>query len=216
MTQPALRAAGAITLVALVLAACGASPTPAPSSAPAAGAPGSPEATPAAGTGTPTTTNAPQEPTAPPVAETTPAAPSDDRPLEERLPTTYGGATLQKISLSGEGAIDKAAVPLLEKYGKTPADVSSASAFGGGDVIFIALRVKGLGEDAMRELMVSSAGLGVVDVQVEELRLGGQAVYKTTVPGSATHGYFIVRGDTAFGVTTASDDIAAKALAAIP
>ena len=203
-------------LVALVLAACGASATPAPSSAPVAGAPGSPGATPAAGIGRPPRPTRRRNRRPPPVAETTPAAPSDDRPLEERLPDEYGGVTLQKVSLSGEGAIDKAAVPLLEKYGKTPADVLSASAFGGGDVIFIALRVRGLGEDAMRELMVTSAGLGVVEVEVEELRLGGQAVYKTTVPGAVTHGYFVVRGDTAFGVTTASDEVAAGALAAIP
>jgi hypothetical protein len=144
------------------------------------------------------------------------ATPSDDRPLEERLPTTYGGVTLQKISISGEAAIDKAALPLLEKHGKTPADVSGASAFGGPDVIFVAVRVNGLGEAALREIMVESAGLGVVDVDVQELSLGGQTVYKTTAPGSANHGYFIVRGDTAFGVTAATDDVAARALAAIP
>jgi hypothetical protein len=197
MTRSARLAAGLLVGAAFALFACGASSTPAPSSAPASGAP------------------APAEPTTP-AAEATPAAPADDRPLEERLPTTYGGVTLQTMSLSGEAAIDKSTLPLLEKYGKTPADVSGASAFGGPDVIFIALRVKGLGEDALRELTVASAGLGVVDVQVAEVSLGGQAVYKTTVPGSENHGYFIVRGDTAFGVTTATDDVAARALAAIP
>ncbi len=161
MTRPARRAAGAITLVALLIAACGASATPAPSSAPVAGAPGSPDATSASPASVaPAATDAATDPTPPPVAETTPAAPSDDRPLEERLPDEYGGVTLQKMSLSGEGAIDKAAIPLLAKYGKTPADVMSASAFGGGDVIFIALRVRGLGEDALRELMVDIGRVG--------------------------------------------------------
>lgn len=213
MTQPTRRAAGAVAITTLLLAACGASPTPAPSSAPAGGAPASPAslATPA-----PTAPDATVAPTPMPAAQATPAAPSDDRPLEERLPTTYGGVTLQKMSLAGEAAIDKSALPLLEKHGKTPADVSGASAFGGPDVIFIAVRIKGLSEAAMLELMVASAGLGVVDVQVEEVSLAGQTVYKTTVPGSENHGYFIVRGDTAFGVTAATDEVAARALAAIP
>jgi hypothetical protein len=120
------------------------------------------------------------------------------------------------MSISGADAIDASMGPLLGKYGKTPDDVSGASAFGGPDVIFIALRVKGLGEDALRELMVASAGLGVVDVAVEEVSLGGQRAFKTTVPGSANHGYFIVRSDTAFGVTAAEDEVAARTLAAIP
>ncbi len=51
---------------------------------------------------------------------------------------------------------------------------------------------------------------------MEELSLGGQKVYRTTVPGAVNHGYFVVRGDTAFGVTAASDEVAAGALAAIP
>jgi len=213
MTRSARLAAGLAVVATIALAACGASATPAPSSAPASGAPAPTEPAPA--TETPAVTTAPAEPTAP-AAEATPAPPADDRPLEERLPTTYGGVTLQKMSISGEGAIDRATASLLERHGKTAADVSSASAFGGPDVIFIALRVKGLGEAALRELMVASAGLGVVELQVEEVSLGGQTVYKTTVPGSENHGYFIVRGDTAFGVTAAMDEVAARALAAIP
>lgn len=213
MTRSARLAAGLAIVATIALGACGTSATPASSTAPASMSV-APTKAPAA-TDAPAATTEPAATTAP-TAVTTPLAPADDRPLEDRLPTTYGGVTLQKMSLSGEGAIDKSAIPLLEKYGKTPADVSSASAFGGSDVIFIALRVKGVGEAAMRELMVASAGLGVVDVEVDEVSLGGQTVYKTTVPGSANHGYFIVRGDTAFGVTAATDDVAARALAAIP
>jgi len=217
MGRPAARAAGATLVLTAFLAACGASATPAPSSAPASGAPGSPPAgSTAEPAATPVATDATTGPTPPAAAEATPAAPSDDRPLADRLPATYGGVTLQKMSLSGAEAIDASTASLLEAYGKTPADVSGASAFGGGDVIFIALRVKGLSEAAVRDLMVASAGLGVVELQVEEVSLGGQTVYKTTVPGSENHGYFIVRGDTAFGVTATADEIAANALAAIP
>ncbi len=218
MGRPAARAAGATLVLTAFLAACGASATPAPSSAPASGAPGSPAATPTAApvTAAPTPTDAAVGPTAAPAAAATPAGPADAGPLADRLPATYGGVTLQKMSVSGAEAIDASTTSLLEKYGKTLADVSGASAFGGSDVIFIALRVKDLGEDALRELMVASAALGVAEVAVEEVRLGGQRVYKTTVPGSENHGYFIVRGDTAFGVTATADEIAANALAAIP
>ncbi len=216
MGRPVARAAGATLVLTALLAACGASATPAPSSAPASGAPASPAATTAvAPTATPVATERTTKPT-PPAADATPAAPSNDRPLADRLPATYGGVTLQKMSLSGAEAIDASTASLLEKYGKTPADVAGASAFGGSDVIFVALQVKGLGEDALRDLMVASAGLGVADVAVEEVSLDGQRVYKTTVPGSENHGYFIVRGDTALGVTATADEIAANALAAIP
>jgi hypothetical protein len=211
MTRPTTRFAGALAVTALLLAACGASATPAPSSAPAPEAPGSPTETQAA----PATAAATAEPSPPPAIETAPAA-ADTRPLEERLPTTYGGVTLQKVSVSGADAVDEATRLLLEKHGKTPADVTAATAFGESDVIFVALQVNGLGEDALRELMVASAGQSVADVAIEEVSLGGQRVYKTTVSGSDSHGYFIVRGDTAIGVTAASDEVAAGALAAIP
>jgi hypothetical protein len=213
VTRSARLAAGLAIVATIALGACGSASTPAPASAPAPTA--------AASTGVVAATDAPAAETTPaeataPALEATPVAASDDRPLEDRLPTTYGGVTLEKLSLSGEGAIDTSALPLLAKYGKSAADVSAATAYGDTDVIFIALRVKGASEDAMRELMVASAGQGSGDVQVEEVTVGGQAVYKTTVPGSESHGYFAIRGDTAFGVTAATDDVAARALAALP
>jgi hypothetical protein len=223
MTRPVRRAAGAITVAAFLLAACGASATPAPSSAPASGSPASSEATPAApataatpATAAPTTTDAAVEPIPSTAADATAAAALGDGPLEDLLPSTFDGATLQKLSFSGSDAVTDETTALLAKYGKSPADVTGATAFGDGDVVFVATRVAGLGEDAMREMMAVTGAQGETKVEIEQVNLAGRSILKTTAEGSAGHAYFYVRGDTAFGVVAPSDEVAAKALAVLP
>jgi len=229
MTRSARRAAGAITIAAFLLAACGASATPAPSSAPASEPPPSSAATRAApatasapataatpATAAPSATDAAAEPIPSTAAEATPAAALGNGPLEDLLPSTFAGATLQKLSFAGSDAVTDETAALLAKYGKSPADVTAATAFGEGDVVFVATRVAGLGEDAMREMMAVTGAQGETKVETEQVDLAGRSILKTTAEGSAGHAYFYVRGDTTFGVVAPSDDVAAKALAVLP
>jgi hypothetical protein len=234
------RRVGAVALVAalaMAVAACGSSggaASSAPSvgaaaptdagSAPAATAPTSaPVASvPAAATTAPT---AAADITAPPASSAagTPdpfANLSKDKDLEARLPDAYGGAKLTKISLSGaDMPADAKTSAYLAGIGKTPADMSFAVASGtGGFPLFIALRVKGASEDQLKSMFQLSAQQEAVKstgIKLETTSLDGLEVLKSTDPTSGAVTYFVVRGDTALGVSAATDAAARKAFGAL-
>ena len=107
----------------------------------------------------------------------------------------------------------------LAGIGKTPADMSFAVASGtGGFPLFIALRVKGASEDQLKSMFQLSAQQEAVKnagIKLETTTLDGVDVLKSTDPKNNEVTYFVVRGDTALGVSGATDAEAQKAFSAL-
>jgi hypothetical protein len=230
-----VRALALVATVSLAIAACsssGGTATAAPggSGAPAASTaagstPASAAATAVAGAPAPTTGPSAADVTAPPAS----AAPasldpfaslSKDKDLEARLPDSYGGVKLTKISLKGSDMPpDSKTTAYLASIGKTPADMSFAvaSAAGGGP-LFIALRVKGSSAEQLQQMFQLSAkqeATKVTGLKIETTNIGGIDVLKSTDPKTGEVTYFVVRGDTALGVSGKSDAEAQKAFGAL-
>jgi hypothetical protein len=208
--------------LAVFVAACGGSATAAPSAAApsvaasvAASVAPSPSAEASA---------APAESTAPAASGALPsfAIPSfnADKDLEALLPSTFGGATLQKLSMKGEQFLGQSSnadfTKALTALGLTTADVSVAVA---GDaavdaaVQFAAIRFAGA--DSGKLLQVFKAASQASGDLVASVNLGGKDVIKTK-DSSGSFSYFYVRNDVVLGVTTKDDGTAAKALAVLP
>jgi hypothetical protein len=239
------RVATVIAGVALVAAACsssgGSSAAPAsqaPSAAPGVAASPTPSAAPSAAPSIePTATPAPvpsPTPAASPSPEAASPSPapsvaasidpfaglSSDKDLEARLPDSYGGATLVKLSFSGKDfPEDPDTTAYLKAIGKTYADLSVAIASGqSGGPAFIAMRVKGASEDDLKKIFQISAqqeSQTTPSVKLTETSLDGVAVFKSVDSDTGSVAYFVVRGDTALGATGDSDAIAKKAFAAL-
>jgi len=143
-----------------------------------------------------------------------------DADLEARLPDTFGGAKLQKFTVSGaDMPDDPQGTAYLKSIGKTSADMSLAGAIAaGGDPVFSAIRVKGTTEDQLRTLFLQSAQRRAAEgssVKIELTSLDGVEGFKTSDPATGQVSYFVVRGDTALGVSSGTDAQARKAFAAL-
>ena len=216
----------ASAVLAVFVAACGGSATVAPSAAaPSAAASVAPSVEPS------TVPSPSSEASAAPAESTAPAAsgalpsialPSftPDKDLEALLPSTFGGATLQKISLKGVQAMgqDPTFNQAVTALGLTAADISVAVAAdptGKLEVQFEAIRFAGA--DSGKLLQVFQTASQASGDLVGTVNLGGKAVMKTKdSSGTGTFSYFYVRNDVVLGVTAKDDATAATALAVLP
>jgi len=237
MSTTLTRRGGAAALLAglaLAVAACNSSGgTTAPTNAaasPAGGAvaasdqaPTPAAATPAAPTAVPAATD---QPSAPAAASTLDpfATISKDKNLEARLPDAFGGVKLTKLSLTGaDMPTGTETGAFLKSIGKTPADLSlaiatPATAASANETIFMAIRVKGASEDQLKQMFQLSAqqqAAKAAGVKLEATSIGGVDVFKSTDTATGQTSYFVVRGDTALGVSGSTDAGAQKAFAAL-
>jgi hypothetical protein len=212
----------AFAALAVVVAACGSSATPAPSAAaPSAAASVAPSVEPSP---SPEPSAAPAESTAPAASGALPsiALPSftADKDLEAVLPSTFKGVTLQKFSMKGAEFLGQDPTSDFNKavtaLGLTAADVSVAIA---GDpagkmaVTFAAIRFAGA--DSGKLLQVFQAASQASGDLVGPANVGGKDVIKTKDTNGG-FSYFYVRNDVVLGVTAADDTTAAAALAVLP
>lgn len=143
-----------------------------------------------------------------------------DLDLEARLPDSFGGVKLMKLSFSGKDfPEDPDTTQYLDAIGKSYDDLSMAVASSeGGDPVFIAMRVKGASEGDLKEVFQISArqsAESTPNVKLSEATVDGVAVLKSTDSDTGTVAYFVVRGDTALGVSGKSEASARKAFAAL-
>ncbi len=240
MTPTRARVALVAVSLALVVAACGSSSSATPGASPtgadgtAAPAPTGAAATPAPAMSEAPATEAPatEAVESPAMSDAPPAeatdAPSDApgasfqlpstaKDLEALLPNEYGGTKLMKFSMSGAEAAGQGeeTAQVLASVGKSLADLSIAGASSQtGDVVFLAVRVAGADEGAMKRVFVASAQQAGEDLQ--QMSLGGRDVFKNASTDGQGGAYFYIRGDTAFGVTAPDDATAAKAIVLLP
>ena len=205
--------------IAILVAACGGSATPAPTATPTPAAPASvaPSVSPSA------------EPSAAPSASAVAAAsgalpsfalPNQDTNLEALLPSTFEGTTLQKFSMKGTQFLGQSASPefnsAMSALGLTAADLSVAVAMdpATSGIQFVAIRFAGA--DSGKLSQVFQAASQASGDTVSSVNLGGKDVLKSkSSNGDVT--YFYIKNDTVFGVTGAKDDAtAATALALLP
>ncbi len=241
MTPTRARVALVAASLALVVAACGSSSSGTPAASPTSAGPTASPATTAAPAATPApamsaapATEAPATEAieSPAMSDASPAeatdAPSDApgasfqlpstaKDLEALLPNEYGGTKLMKFSMSGAEAAGQSeeTAQVLASVGKSLADLSIAGASSQtGDVVFLAVRVAGADEGAMKRVFVASAQQAGEDLQ--QMSLGGRDVFKNASTDDQGGAYFYIRGDTAFGVTAPDDATAARAIVLLP
>lgn len=208
----------ATAVLAIIVAACGGSATAAPSAAApsvAASVAASVEPSPS------------PEASASPAAAASGALPSialpslnADKDLEALLPSTFGGATLQKFSMKGAQFLGSNPDPTFDQaiaaLGLTAADVSVAIAAdpaGTMDISFAAIRFAGA--DSGKLLQVFQAASQASGDLVGSVNVGGKDVIKTK-DSSGSFSYFYVRNDVVLGVTAKTDAAAAPALQVLP
>ena len=212
----------ALAALAIMVAACGGSATAAPSAAaPSAAASVAPSVEPSP------SPEASGSPAASAAADASGALPSiglpsfnADKDLEALLPTTFGGATLQKFSMKGAQFLGSSPDPTFKQaiaaLGLTAADVSVAIAADPTskmDISFAAIRFAGA--DSGKLLQVFQAASTASGSAVSTVNVGGKDVIKTQ-DKSGSVSYFYVRNDVVLGVTAKTDAAAAPALQVLP
>jgi hypothetical protein len=212
----------ALAVLSIMVAACGGSATAAPSAAAPSAAPSvAPSVEPSP------SPEASASPAASVAADASGALPSialpslnADKNLEALLPTTFGGATLQKFSMKGAQFLGQSSNSDLDKavtsLGLTTADVSVAIAAdptGKMDISFAAIRFGGA--DSGKLLQVFTAASQASGDLVGSVNVGGKDVIKTK-DSSGSFSYFYVKNDTVLGVTAKTDAAAAPALQVLP
>jgi len=206
--------------IAILVVACGGSATPAPTATPAPAAPASVAPSPSP---SPEPSAAPSESAAAVASGALPSIglPNQDTNLEAVLPSSFGGVTLQKLSMKGEQFLGQSSSADFNKamsaLGLTAADVSVAVAAdmtGKAGVTFIAIRFAGADSGKLSQVF-QAASQASGDV-VSSVNLGGKDVIKTKDGISGSFSYLYVRNDVVLGVTTKDDATAAKALAVLP
>ena len=211
-----------LAILSIMVAACGGSATAAPSAAaPSVAASVAPSVEPSP------SPEASVSPAASAAADASGALPSialpsfnADKDLEALLPSTFGGATLQKFSMKGAQFLGSNPDPTFNQaiaaLGLTAADVSVAIAAdptGKMDISFAAIRFAGA--DTGKLLQVFTAASQASGDLVGSVNVGGKDVIKTK-DSSGTFSYFYVKNDTVLGVTATTDAAAAPALQVLP
>jgi hypothetical protein len=195
-------------VVAIALAACGSTSSPAPSpTAPPTAAPTAAPVTPAPSAG-PTGT----------------AGRHADPALEALLPETLGGVSLVTESQHGTDLTRQsdALDAMLKELGKTLADFTLASAYSpAGDVEAQAgvWRVAGATPEALLPAFVTTVqASSTTKLTVTELTLGGHDVTQIGAPGELAQGplYAYAKDDMVLFVQTTDPKLAEEALAAMP
>ena len=207
--------------LAIFVAACSSSATPSPTAPPAAAASVAPSVEPSmAASPSPEASAAPAASTAPEASGALPSfsLPNEDTNLEALLPSTFGGAKLQKLSMKGADFLGQSSnadlANALSALGLTAADVSVAIAEDpSGNVGFLAIRFAGA--DSSKLLQVFQAASQASGEKTSSVTLGGKSVLKST-DASGSNSYFYVKNDTILGVTAPDDATAGPALAVLP
>ena len=208
----------AAAALAVVVAACGGSATAAPSAAAPSAAPSTEAAPSAVPSAAADVSSGPDASGALPSI----AMPSfnADKDLEAMLPSTFGGATLQKFSVTGTdflgGDTTSGFGQMVTALGLNATDVSVAMAadpVGTLDTQFAAVRFRGA--DSGKLLQVFQASSQASGDLVGTVNLGGKDVIKTK-SSSGGFSYFYVRNEVILGVTAKDDTAAAAALAVLP
>jgi hypothetical protein len=106
-----------------------------------------------------------------------------DAQLEAMFPTALGGQTLQVISMSGNdfmgsGMSGTEIGPILQRLGKTPADLSVAVG-GTSSVSVIAFRIKGVPADQFLSAYTQTAE----SATITDASFGGKSVKKVVTTG---------------------------------
>lgn len=178
-------------------------------------------ASPDTGAVTPTDEAPIDEPSEDPAESAAPAAPE----LVAALPTTVGDVELAVDSAIGTDVLSddqgsRAIAAALREAGKGPGDLRIAQAYdanGATDLTILAVRVEGMGIEALTELVLDSwlaaSGAGVGR---EETELGGRAVTRIDYGDEGSVSYLVADGDIVRVVETADADLAAQAVAALP
>ena len=143
-----------------------------------------------------------------------------DKDLEAMLPSTFGGATLQKFSVTGTdflgGDSTSGFGQMVTALGLKATDVSVAMAAdpaGTLDTQFAAVRFRGADRAKLAQvLQASSEASGDL---VGTVNRGGKDAVKTK-SSSGGFSYFYVRNEVVLGVTAKDDTAAAAALAVLP
>jgi hypothetical protein len=201
--------AAILAVAMLAIAACNGAAAPA-SSAPGASAPGSSPAP---------ATDSPSVPASGLPSFGLPSF-SSDVELESILPNEFCGQQTLKFSFSGADFVadDEDFAALVGTLGRTPADVSVASAaVQGGEcenINLIAFRVKGADGGRYEQLFLALVAQDSGNQAIRKNVAGRDVWFYTDADDLATYIYF--RGDTAFGVTADTEADAAKGLAVLP
>lgn len=180
-----------------------------------------PPASPGPGAVTPTQPVPIESPSEVAAESADPAAPE----LVAALPTTVGDVELAVDSAIGTDVLSddqgsRAIAAALREAGKGPGDLRIAQAYdanGTSDLSILAVRVEGMGLEALTELVLDSwlaaSGAGVAR---EETQLSGRAVTRIDYGDEGSVSYLVAEGDVVRVVETADTDLAAQAVAALP
>jgi hypothetical protein len=171
-------------------------------------------------------------PTATPASQASDGAPGLDLPsveipsfesdveLEARLPSEFCGQETQKFSFAGADIVsdDEDFAAMVTQLGRSPADVSVATAGVEGPecagINLIAFRIAGADPGNYERLFIAAQAADS-GVQPTKTNVGGRDVWTFTDADGAVN-YIYFSGDTAFGVTAATEADAARGLAALP
>lgn len=153
--------------------------------------------------------------------------PSEDKDLENRLPSQINGVTLVKYSVKGTTFLASGSsnsqdlIDLLTALGKTPNDLSVAFAgdpSGGLDVQIGAFRVAGADSNALLTAFVAASQKSTPGQVVTQANVGGKNVTNIVDPAdtSTSPTYVYGNGDVLFYVLTPDPALAATALQQLP
>jgi len=176
-------------------------------------------ASPAATSGgsTPAATPTPQATVALPTGLVIPSF-NADVDLEAQLPNDFCGQKTNKASFSGSEflASDATFAALVQELGRSPADVSVASAsVTGPDCVGInlfALRIKGADTSKFEQLFLAVQAKD--GTPTTKTNVSGKDVWTYTDASGTNYLYF--KGDIAFGVTADTPADAAKGITVMP
>jgi hypothetical protein len=201
---------------ALAVAACG---TTGSSGSPAASAPvASPSAAESAAASGSAEASAPASAEASASAAASADAGGGD--LAAKIPATVGDIAMSVTITDGENYVkanvNRQLAPILTAIGKTPTDVTVATATGsaGGATLFIdAVQVTGADAPAMLTAF-QTAATAVPGTTVEAADVGGKSVVKATTSSYTLAVY--ASGDTLFYVQSPDPELVDQAIAALP
>jgi hypothetical protein len=231
MTATARRLAllATTSVLAFATVACGSSTAPSGSTAPAsvaASAPASVEASPSAvvspspatSAGASAAASAPASAGASPGGSLNVPSFHEAPDLEAALPDQVGGQTLQKLSVSGSGALAVGAQSqefqqLLGGLGKSPSDLTLGVGAGAGFTIGV-FRIAGVNADVLLNAFIESARKQEASTQVTDANRGGKSVKKVANGSETTWVYG--SGDKVFFVQSGTDALVDEALSKLP
>jgi hypothetical protein len=152
---------------------------------------------------------------------------SDHQELENLIPDSVGGITLQKFSMKGNEFIASASSSadtkaFLDALGVAPADVAVAFGYGAdpsthGAVAVFVFHAPGAGSDKLITVFKKAADEGSTTYTWKAGNVGGKPVQIGTNPASATSKiYLYATNDDLFFVSTSTNAQATEVLGGLP